>query len=69
MKASYYATIGVPRLHVKDKVSGLVLDMAMPREVMFDMIRENAHWLLHNGTEGERVQIKELARDILRLNV
>lgn len=68
MKASFYATIGAPRLHVKDEGSGLAIDMAMPREIMFDMIRENAHWLLHNGTDEERIQIKELARDVLRLN-
>lgn len=69
LTASFYATIGAPRLHLKDAESGLAIDMAMPREIMFDMIRENANWLLCNGTDAERVKIKELARDVLRLTV
>ena len=68
MKTSYQAAIGRPRLHLKDEVTGFALDMTVPREVMLDIARENLHWLLHNGTDAERTEIKEIARDINRIS-
>ena len=60
MKASYSSTIGRPRLHLKDDASGLILDLQPPREVMVDMVRENARWLLHNGDCSEIEALREI---------
>lgn len=65
MKASYYSTIGRPRLHLKDEASGLTLDLEPPRDVMMDMVRENARWLLHNGTDAEQAELLNFAHDLL----
>ena len=68
MKTSYQAAIGRPRLHLKDEGTGFALDITVPREIMLDIARENLHWLLHNGTDAERTEIKEIARDINRIS-
>lgn len=65
MKASYDSTIGRPRLYIKDDASGLTLDLELPRDLMMDTVRENARWLLHNGTDGERKALLDLAHDLL----
>lgn len=64
MKASYYSTIGRPRLHLKDEASGLSLDLEPPRDTMLDMVRQNMHWLLHNGTGEERAALFEQALEV-----
>lgn len=65
MKASYYSTIGRPRLHVKDEATGLTLDLELPRDLMMDTVCENARWLLHNGTAEEVKALFELVHDLL----
>lgn len=67
MKASYYSTIGRPRLHLKDEVSGLTLDLEPPRSVMLELVRENALWLLHNGTSDEREELFTLGRELCEI--
>lgn len=69
MKTSYQAAIGRPRMHLKDEVTGFALDMTVPRGLMLDIARENLHWLLHNGTDAERTEIKAIARDIGRVGL
>ena len=64
MRTSFYATIGKPRLHVKDEASGFTLDLEPPRETMLAIAGETVRWLLHNGTEDEREAMRLLGVDI-----
>ena len=65
MRASFNGTVGRPSLHLKDDASGLTLSIEPPRAVMSEMVRSNAQWLYHNGTDEERADLFVLAREIL----
>lgn len=64
MKALFCATIGRPRLHLKDEATGLSLDLEPPRETMISMVVESARWLLHNGTDEERSLLATTCKEI-----
>lgn len=65
MQVEFYQTVGAPRLYIADEKSGLRMELTLPTDVQLSVVGATTRHLLHNGTDLDRQQLVQLAREVL----